>query len=107
MSGIQLVTELRGGWHILSVRGRVDTVTADEFAAALLAAVASHQQVAIDCSDLDFISSAGINSLLKGARAARGAGCELRVCAPSPRVTQIFEISRIHELLNVHEALPC
>ena len=107
MSEIRLKEETRSQWHLIFVSGRADSVTAGELTRVLLAAVAAHPQVAVDCSELEFISSAGITSLLDGARAARGAHHQLIVCAPSPRVRQVFEISRLRDLLNVHEGLPC
>jgi anti-sigma B factor antagonist len=107
MTVMHLTTDTRGDWHIVSVKGRVDSVTAGELTAALLTAVAANPQVAVDCSDVEFISSAGLASLLEGARAARSAHRQFRVCAPSQRVKQVFDITRVHELLNVHEVLPC
>jgi len=104
---MHLATEMRGAWHIISVKGRADSVTAGELTAALLAAIAAHPQVAVDCSGVEYISSAGLNSLLEGERAARAAHHQLRVCAPSPRVKQVLEISRLRDLLSVQEGLPC
>jgi anti-anti-sigma factor len=107
MTGMQVTEETRGPWHIVSVEGRIDNFTADPLTTVLLAAVGAHAQVAVDCSAVDYISSAGLNSLLEGARAARGAAHAFRVCAPSTRVRQVLEISRLNELLNVHPTLPC
>jgi anti-sigma B factor antagonist len=107
MTGMHLAADTRGSWHIISVKGRVDSVTANELTAVLLAAVGSNTQVAVDCSNVEYISSAGLASLLEGARTARSAHREFRVCAPSPRVKQVFEISGLRNLLDIHEGLPC
>jgi anti-anti-sigma factor len=107
MTGMHIATDNRGGWHVLSVQGRVDSLTAGELTTALLVAVTANAQVAVDCSGLEYISSAGLASLLEGARAARNANHELRVCAPSLRVRQVFEISGLRNRLDVHEELPC
>lgn len=106
MTGIDLTEGTRGGWHIVSIKGRIDSTTAPELSSALLAAVAAYPQVAVDCSDVEYISSAGIASLLDGARAARGSQHQLMICAPNARVKQVFEISRLRDLLNVHDGLP-
>lgn len=107
MTGMHVTMETRGIWHIVSVTGRVDSVTANELTAVLLTAVAGNAQVAVDCSGVEYISSAGLASLLEGARAARNPHRELRVCAPSQRVKQVFEISGLRDRLDVREALPC
>jgi len=57
MAGNQLASEMRGAWHIVSVKGR--------------------------------------------------AHYELRVCTLSPRVKQVLDISRLQDLIDVHEGLSC
>jgi len=107
MTGMQLATEDRGDWHVVSVRGRVDSVTASELTAMLLAAVAAHDLVAVDCSGIEYISSAGLASLLEGSRSARGAHRQFKVCSPGPRVKQVLEISGLRNLMDIQEELPC
>lgn len=103
-----LVTEeTRGPWHIVSVQGRIDNVTAEQLTTVLLAAVVAHPQVAIDCSAVDYISSAGLGSLLEGMRAAHAAARHFQVCAPSLRVRQVLDISQLNDVLHVHPVLPC
>jgi anti-anti-sigma factor len=107
MAAIQVTEETRGPWHIVSVEGRIDNSTAEALTTALVGAVAAHPQVAVDCSAVDYISSAGLNSLLEGARAARNAARTFQVCAPSLRVRQVLDLSNLNSVLNVHPVLPC
>jgi len=104
---MELSSGARGSWHIVAVRGRVDSLTANNLTATLLAAVAAHDQVAVDCSGVDFISSAGLASLLEGSRSARGAHHQFIVCAPSQRVKQVLGVSGLHNLVEIREELPC
>jgi anti-sigma B factor antagonist len=104
---MHIATDTRGGWHIVSVQGRVDSLTAGELTDALLVAVKSNAKVAVDCSALEYISSMGIAALMEGARAARTAHSEFRICAPNQRVKQVFEITGLRNQLDVHEVLPC
>lgn len=99
--------DTRGDWHLVSVGGRVDSLTADPLSAVLVDAVAAHAQVAVDCSAVDYISSAGLAALLNGARAARSANKTFIVCGPSPRMQQVLDVSRLNTLLNVQAVLPC
>jgi anti-sigma B factor antagonist len=104
---IEISDTTRDGWHIVHVKGRVDGLTADALEKALVTAAAAHAQVAVDCSAVDYISSAGLRSLLEGARAAQKAGHTLLVCSPSARVKQVFDISRMHQVLPIKAVLPC
>ena len=107
MDTIVITDVARDGWHIVSVQGRVDGLTADQLEVVLKAAGAAHAQVAVDCSGVDYISSAGLRALLEGARAAQIAKHTFIVCSPSPRAKQVFDISRMHLVLTVRESLPC
>lgn len=104
---IEINEATRDGWHIVAVKGRVDGLTADALERALKTAGAAHPQVAVDCSAIDYISSAGLRALLEGARAAQMAGHTFIVCAPSRRAKQVFDISRMHLVMTIREELPC
>jgi len=107
MDTIAISDVTRDGWHIVGVTGRVDGITADQLEVVLKAAGSAHAQVAVDCSGIDYISSAGLRALLEGARAAQIAGHTFIVCSPSARAKQVFDISRMHLVLTVRESLPC
>jgi anti-sigma B factor antagonist len=107
MDTIEISEIARDGWHVVGVKGRVDGLTADLLERALVTAVGAHPKVAVDCSAIDYISSAGLRSLLEGARAAQIAGQTFIVCSPSHRAKQVFDISRMHLVMKIQEALPC
>lgn len=107
MDGLHIAEENRAGWQVVTLEGRIDSVTSDGLEAALCAAVAAHPQVAVNCAAVDYISSMGLRALLKAGRAAQAAKREFLICSPSKRVKDVFEISRMHQVLAVREALPC
>lgn len=107
MDTIDITEVSRDGWCIVAVKGSVDGITADKLEVALKAAAGAHSHVAVDCSGISYISSAGLRSLLEGGRAAQIAGHTFIVCSPSLRAKQVFDISRIHLVMTVKDALPC
>lgn len=107
MKTMRVTAASRGDWYVVSVAGRVDSLTSDELSALVVEAVAAHDQVAVDCSAVDYVSSAGLAALLNGARAARAAHTTFTVCVPSPRMQQVLDVSRLNTLLNVQAELPC
>src|SRR5262249_43414798 len=96
----------RGVWHVVAVAGRADNLTADSLKALLCRAVEAHAQVAVDCSAIDYISSAGVGALVEGAAAARRVGGRFAVCAPSPRVQLVLKICRLDTILTIESTLP-
>jgi len=106
MTGMQVTEDTRGAWHLVAVAGRVDNNAAHELKTVLSEAVAAHPQVAVDCSSIEYLSSAGLGALLEGAAAAQRAGQRFSICAPSPRVELLFKIAKLDTQLTIESTLP-
>jgi anti-anti-sigma factor len=106
MTGMQVTEDTRAGWHLVSVSGKVDSSTADSLSAVLRQAVATHTQVAVNCSAIDFISSVGVGLLVDAAMAARRAGQRFSICTPSARVDKILRLCKLDTLLTIESTLP-
>lgn len=104
---METVRETRSGWCVVAVRGRADAEAAADLENALRAAVAEHPRVAVNCEGLSYISSAGLRALLQAARAAQTKGVEFAVCAPSPPVKKVLDMSGMHHVIRIQEGLPC
>jgi anti-sigma B factor antagonist len=104
---MQIAHETRSGWNIVSLTGRADALAAQELEEALDAAAKVSSKIAVDVSALDYISSAGLRSLLQGARAAQMHQCEFMVCGPRAAVKNVFDISGMQHILRIENALPC
>lgn len=59
-------------------------------------------RMAIDLSDVEAIDSAGVGALISGLNAARGAGGDLRLVAPSTVVVDVLEMMNLDNLLCAH-----
>src|SRR5258708_3413055 len=82
---------------ILLPAGRIDLSNAEVFRDLLLKAVAAATvAVILDLSRIEYISSAGLRSLMIASKAGAGRGVKLGVSAMQPIVKEIFTISRFH-----------
>jgi anti-sigma B factor antagonist len=99
--------EARDGWCILAVTGRADALTADALETALVGAAKTNPKVAVDLSRLDYISSAGLRSLLQGARAAQESNAEFVLCSPQASTKSVLDISGMQQVIRIEEKLPC
>lgn len=82
------------GVLILAPQGRLDSNTAPVFEKTLLAAIdRGDNRVVLDFSDLDYISSSGLRVLLMGAKKAKAARGDVRLCHLKPSIREVFEIS--------------
>ncbi len=58
--------------------------------------------VIIDCSALDYVSSAGLRVFLLATRAAQRAGIWFALCALTPAVREVFDLSGFSRIISVH-----
>lgn len=99
---MEIAEERRDGIVVLAPAGRLDTNTSGEFESRLLRELgAGARSLVIDLRGIDYVSSAGLRVLLVIAKKLREAGGQLTLCAMSPAVRQIFELSGFLTIFTV------
>lgn len=86
--------------------GELDHHTAELLAQPLDAALdAGTARLVVDCSQLDFCDSTGLNVLLAARLRAEAAGGSVHLAAMRPTVARVFEITGADAVFSVHETL--
>lgn len=81
---------------------RVDSSTAKAFEQDLINAVdRGDGYVVVDCSNLDYISSAGLRAVLIGAKGAKEKGGKLVLCGMRGHVRKVFDTSGFSKILPI------
>lgn len=97
---MEVTRTISGGVLLLKVDGRVDGYWADHLDAALAEAVGEgHHRIALDCSNVSFLSSAGIGVLVKHHQQLGRISGGFRVVSPSNAVATVLRITRLADLL--------
>ena len=78
--------------------GRLDTVTAPEFDSFLAANYDGSGSILIDCSELAYISSAGLRVLLSAKKRAKSSLKLTNVCE---LVMEVFEMTGFADILEI------
>src|SRR5215467_11906854 len=90
---------------VLAPAGRIDHGSAESFKDALrphmLRCAAGQDQLVLDLSGVDYISSAGLRVLMLARKQAKVQGGTLVVAGLQPVVREIFEISRFTVVFEV------
>jgi anti-sigma B factor antagonist len=86
---------------LLEVNGRVDSENAENLKNYLVELGKREQQILIDCSALDYISSTGLGALLMLLKLIQKKGGVLRLFGLSPRIAEVFEISGFDKLFSI------
>lgn len=90
------VTELR-------VLGDVDLAGGKELDRALTEAAAASAGVLVNLADCSFLDSSGLSALIRFAREGSGGARVAVYCLPVGTVRQVFSLTRLHTLLDVHD----
>ena len=94
----------KGGKIVLSLRGRIDIYSADEFeifTANILPDIEEETVMVLDCRDLIYISSAGLRVVLSAYKALKRKNGRLEVINASPAIIEIFTITGFIKILKV------
>ena len=91
---------------LVIAEGRLDFGAAAGFqqqVEQVLAAVTTAPSVVIiDCALLNYVSSAGLRVFLLAARAAQRAGVGFSLCALTPAVREVFDVSGFSRIIELH-----
>lgn len=90
---------------IVRVKGRMDAVSAPAFESIMADHIATGASLFIvDCGALEYISSAGLCSLLTAAKTLQGRGGELVLAALRDVVREVFEIAGFGIIFSVFDS---
>ena len=86
----------------ISVKGSVDALTAAELTRTINKQIeAEHANLVIDLTGLEFMSSAGLRSLLGAVKESRSHGGDLRIVSTNPGIDKVLKMSGFHNIAKV------
>ena len=86
----------------LALEGRLDSTTAPELQAVIKESVDGIEELTIDMTDLEYVSSAGLRVLISAHKAMRSKG-GMTVTNVNEIVMEVFEITGFAEILNIQK----
>jgi anti-anti-sigma factor len=91
---------------IVKISGRMDAVTAPEFEKTLSAWIdESEKYFVVDLSSLEYISSAGLRSILIIAKKLKAINGKILLAAMEESVNEVFEISGFNSIIPIHDTV--
>ena len=91
---------LNGSDLVISLEGRLDTMTAPELEAEMNASLKSADSLTMDFSKLDYISSAGLRVLLSAHKVMSAKG-GMKVTNVNEVVQEVFEVTGFSDILDI------
>ncbi|EFL02075.1 MULTISPECIES: STAS domain-containing protein [unclassified Streptomyces] len=95
-----------GPWVVVALAGELDHHTAELLREPLDSKLdAGRDRIVLDCSELEFCDSTGLNVLLGARLRAEAAGGGIHLAAMQPVVSRVFEITGADAVFQVHPTL--
>jgi len=85
--------------------GRLDAVSSEDAEAAMMPAIVQDGRYLYNLASLDYISSAGLRVLLASTKEIQRQGGRFVMCAPSPNVRHILDISGFASIFRLVDTL--
>lgn len=99
-------TTHNNGIAIIHLEGFVDAHTAPQFETAIQSQLdAGNVCIIVDCSQLNYISSAGLGVFMSFVEEVRDQNGDIKISGLVPKVRHTFEILGFHDLFEMHEDL--
>lgn len=82
--------------------GHLDAGNSEDFKRSVAPWLEGADKVLIDLSGLRFVDSSGLGALLSCLRRLNAAGGDLKVCGLQKQVRLLFEMVRMHRIVEIH-----
>ena len=91
---------INGSAAALKIVGRLDTSTAPELEATIDGVVAGIKELVLDCSALEYVSSAGLRVILKAQKLMNAQG-EMKLTNVNETIMEVFDITGFADILTI------
>lgn len=91
---------------VVVVEGRIDSVTSGELEGWVSENISPPKtDVVLDCSTLDYISSAGLRVMLNISKTTKKASHKFSLCSVQDHVREVFEISGFDSFIPIYDSV--
>ena len=103
---MELKTRQEKNATVVSIKGRMDSISSPEFEKEVSELMAEGQiNLIVDFGELDYISSAGLRSILAVAKKLENKEGKLLLSALKDMVKEVFEITGFAAIIPVYESV--
>ena len=85
---------------LLKVAGRLDTTTAPQLEAAIDDCITDAEELVLECSELEYVSSAGLRVILKAQKRMNVQG-SMKLINVNDTIMEVFDITGFADILTI------
>lgn len=104
MSELTISTDSMKRVQLVTVSGRVDSSTAQEFDSAIQSLFdKGHHNLVLNLSEVSYMSSAGLRTLVSAMKESKRQGGKIALASLSDRVKEVLELAGLNNLFDIYE----
>ncbi len=97
---LNITKEKEEGKLVFSLEGKLDTVTSTDLEKEIMDSIEDVKELVIDCTKLEYVSSAGLRVLLAALKIMNKQG-SMKVTNVCEEIMSIFEMTGFNEILTI------
>ena len=97
---MKIERNVNGSVVTLKIVGRLDTSTAPALEAAVDSCATDIKELILDCSALEYVSSAGLRVILKAQKQMNVQGC-MKLIGVNENIMEVFDITGFADILTI------
>jgi anti-sigma B factor antagonist len=90
---------------VVTVNGRIDSSNAAQLDNTLKQTLEENNNIVVELSGVEYMSSAGLRAIVAALREAKKKRGDVRIAAPSERVTEVFSLAGLTALFSSYDDL--
>lgn len=98
------ITE-KDGANIVALTGDVDLQTSPAVRQGLLECLENHDKVVVDMSQVNYIDSSGVASLVEAFQVSRKKGSFFALAHVSAAAMRVLSLARLDKVFSIHESI--
>jgi anti-sigma B factor antagonist len=101
---VMITRKFEEGIEVIEIKGEVDASSSIELDNAMNEALKSgHSRIMIDCTKLEYISSAGLGVFMSYLEEIKKKNTSLVIYGLHPKVSHVFEILGLNQLFEIRD----
>jgi len=89
---------------VVDMSGRLDSISSGDAGDRIMNIVqGENKRVLLNLEKVDFVSSAGLRVIIRGAKMLKGRRGELKLCNPRSDVRSVLETSGFYSLIKIYD----
>ena len=100
MTSLSVQTEAKGSVFVVVASGRIDSESAPAFDEALTKALSENPKLVLDLKSVEYMSSAGIRSVVKTSQASHKSGGAVKLAAVPESVNSILYTVGLNQMIT-------